>query len=102
MVPENLGVPLQGDRDVGELCGAHQGCQVLFRPPIPNVGLLLRRCRGKGLHLAMTGEARGFSRVTAGNSGCLLCWPRKVQSSIRVAKESWGLLLSDCRPTDLI
>ena len=37
-----------------------------------------------------------------GNSGCLLCWPKKVQSSIRVAKESWGLLLSDCRPTDLI
>src|SRR5574339_404880 len=39
-----------------------------FRPPIPNVGLLLRRCRGKGLHLAMTGEPRGFSRVTAGFS----------------------------------
>ena len=32
-----------------------------------------------------------------GNSGCLLCWPREVQSSIRVAKESWGLLSSDCR-----
>ena len=27
------------------------------------VGLLLRRCSGKGLHLAMTGEPRGFSRV---------------------------------------
>ena len=56
-----------------------------------------------GLHLAMTGEPRGFSRVAAGfssydgNSGCLLCWPREVQSSIRVAKESWGLLSSDCR-----
>ena len=52
----------------------------------------------------MTGEPRGFlelrrdSRVTTGNSGCLLCWPREVQSSIRVAKESWGLLSSDCRP----
>ena len=33
-----------------------------------NVGLLLRRCSGKGLHLAMTGEPRGFSRVTAGFS----------------------------------
>ena len=52
----------------GELCGAHQGCQGPFRPPIPNVGLLLRRCNGKGLHLAMTGEARGFSRVAAGFS----------------------------------
>ena len=32
------------------------------------VGLLPRRCSGKGLHLAMTGEPRGFSRVTAGFS----------------------------------
>ena len=38
------------------------------RPPVPNVGLLLRRCSGKGLHLAMMGEPRGFSRVTAGFS----------------------------------
>ena len=66
VVLENLGVPLQGDRDAGELCGAHQVCQVPFRPPIPNVGLLLRRCKRKGLHLAMTGEPRGFSRVAAG------------------------------------
>src|SRR5574341_549267 len=67
-VPENLSVPLEGDRDFGELCGSHQGCQVPFRPPVPNVGLLLRRCSGKGLHLAMAGEPRGFSRVTAGYS----------------------------------
>ena len=42
-------------------------------------------------------ELQRDSRVTTGNSGCLLCWPRQVQSSIRVAKESWGLLSSDCR-----
>src|SRR5574337_1099956 len=42
-------------------------------------------------------ELRRASRVTTGNSGCLLCWPRQVQSSIRVAKESWALLSSDCR-----
>ena len=29
-VPENLGVPLEGDRDFGELCGSHQGCQCPF------------------------------------------------------------------------
>ena len=52
----------------GNFVGAHQGCQVTFRPPIPNVGLLLRRCSGKGLHLAMTGAPRGCSRVTAGFS----------------------------------
>src|SRR5574340_1135578 len=67
-VPENLSVPREGDRDFGDLCGSHQGCQVPFRPPIPNVGLLLRLCSGKGLHLAMTGEPRGFSRVAAGFS----------------------------------
>ena len=65
---DKCGVPLQGERDAGELCGAHQGCRVPFQPPIPNVGLLLRRCSGKGLHLAMTGEPRGFSRVAAGYS----------------------------------
>ena len=67
-MPENLGVPLEGDREVGELCGSHQGCQMPFGPPILNVGLLLRRCSGTGLHLAMTGDPRGGSRVTAGFS----------------------------------
>ena len=42
-------------------------------------------------------ELRRDSRVTTGNSGCLLCWPREVQSSIRVVKEIWGLLSSECR-----
>ena len=42
-------------------------------------------------------ELRRDSRVTTGHSGYLLCWPKEVQSSIRVAKESWGLLSSDCR-----
>ena len=65
VVPENLGVPLEGDWYGGELCGWHQGCQVPFGSPIPNVGLLLRRCSGKGLHLAMMGEPRGFSRFPA-------------------------------------
>ena len=50
----------------GNFVGGHQGCQVPFRLPVPNVGLLLRRCSGKGLHLAMTWEPRGFSRVAAG------------------------------------
>ena len=31
--------------------GSHQGCQVPFRPPIPNVGLLLRRCSWNGFIL---------------------------------------------------
>ena len=66
--PENLSVPLEGDRDAGELCGSHLGYQVPFRTPIPKVGLLLRQCRGKGLHFAMMVEPRAFSRVAAGYS----------------------------------
>ena len=68
VVPENLGVPLVGDRYIWVFCGSHQGCQVPFGPPILNVRLLLRRYSGKGLHLAMMGEPHGFSRVAAGFS----------------------------------
>ena len=32
------------------------------------MGFLLRPCSGKGPHLAMTGELRGFSRVNEGFS----------------------------------
>ena len=46
----------------------HQGCQVLFRTSIQKVGLLLSRCSGQGPHLALMGEPRGFSRVSAGFS----------------------------------
>ena len=87
----------------GNFVGAHQGCQVPFRPPIPKVGLLLRRCSGTGLHLAMTGEPRGFSRGVAGFSNydgefrMPLVLAQEVQSSIRVSRDSWGLLSSDCR-----
>ena len=55
---------------------------------------------GKGLILWWRGnqvlflELRRDSRVTKGNSGFLLCWPREVQSSIRVVRESGGLLSS--------
>src|SRR5574337_1908940 len=38
VVPENLGVPFQGETGMpGNFVGAHQGCQVPFRPPIPHV-----------------------------------------------------------------
>ena len=43
----------------------HQGFQVTFRSSIRNVGLLLRRRRGQGPHLAKRWEPRGFSRVAA-------------------------------------
>ena len=77
VVAENFGVPLEGDRDVGALCGSHQGWQVPFRTPIPKVGLLLRRCSGKGIHLAMTWEPRG-QKVSSGFS---IRWDGKTQTN---------------------
>ena len=69
--PENLSVPLEGDRDFGELCGSYQGCQVPFRPPIPNVGLLLRRCSEKGLRGGGAGKPQCSSRGRPGFRGTL-------------------------------
>ena len=52
--------------------------------------------RSWGNHVVFL-ELRWDSRFTTGNSGCLLCWPREVQSCIRVAQESGGLLWSHSR-----
>ena len=83
--------------------GVALGCQVPFPTSRRNVGLLLRRCSGQGPHLAMTREPRGFSRVAAGFSSydgdfrLPLVLAQEVQSSIRLARESWGLHSSHCR-----
>ena len=42
-------------------------------------------------------ELRRDSRVTTRISGFLLGWPWEAPSSIRVARESWGLPSSHCR-----
>ena len=67
------------------------------------MGFLLRRCSRKGLHLAMTGEPCGVSRVAVG----LLSYDRELRMplvltqespiSIRVVRESRGLLSSHCK-----
>ena len=83
--------------------GPHQGCQVPFHTSRWNVGLIFRRCSGQGPHLAMTRELRGFSRVAGGFSSydgefrLPLVLVQEAQSSIRLARESWGLLSSHCR-----
>ena len=74
----------------------HNGCQVPFLISRGNVGFLLRCCSGKGPHLSMTGEPRGFSRVVAGFS-CSSLLAQGSPISIRVAWGSWGLLSSHCR-----
>ena len=63
---------LIGDGYVGELLEFHKGCQVPFRVSRGNVGLLLRCCSGKGPHLTLKEESRGFPRGLAGSLRFLL------------------------------
>ena len=66
-------------------------------------GISLKMLCGKELHLAMTGEPHGFSRVAAGFSsydGELRVPHMSTHGSpisIRVARWSWGLVLKHCR-----
>ena len=81
----------------------HQGCQVLFQFSRGNVGLLSRHCSGKGPHLVMRGEPRGFSRVAAGFLSYdvehrePLVVPQGSPISIQVVRATWELLTSHCR-----
>ena len=60
------------DGYVGELLELHKGCRVPFRISRGNMmGFLSRRCSGKGTHLTLRGESRGFPRGLAGSLGFL-------------------------------
>ena len=65
-------------------------------------GIFLEMLQGKELHLAMTGQPRGFSRVVVGFLSYdvkfrePLMLPQGSPISIRVATGSWGLLSSHC------
>ena len=67
------------------------------------MGLLSRHCSGKGPHLVMRGEPRGFSRVAAGFSSYdvehrePLVVPQGSPISIQVVRATWELLMSHCR-----
>ena len=67
------------------------------------MGLLSRHCSGKGPHLVMRGEPRGFSRVAAGFSSYdvehrePLVVPQGSPISIQVVRATWELLTSHCR-----
>ena len=54
---------------------------------VVGTGLILRR---RWNHVVLL-ELRRDSPVTTGISGFLFYWPWEAQSSIRVARESWGL-----------
>ena len=95
------------DRYVGELPKLHQRRQVPFRVSRGNVVFLSRHCFGKGPHLALRGESRGFYRVWAGSLGFLLgcdgdlrdplLLPHRIQVSFRVARGRSEFLSSWCR-----
>ena len=90
-----------GDGYVGELL------EFPFLISRENVGFLSRHCSGKGPHLALRGESRGFSRVASGRLGFLsscdgdlrdlLVLPQERQVPIRVVRGLLGFLSSRCR-----
>ena len=51
---------LSGDGHFGEPLELHNGSQVSFRVLRRNTISLSRRCRGRGLHIALRGESVGF------------------------------------------
>ena len=71
------------------------------------MGFFLRHCSGKGPHLALRGESRGFPRGLAGSlvflSSCemelrvLLVLPLGSQVSFKVVTGTSGFLSSHCR-----
>ena len=71
------------------------------------MGFLWRHCSGKGPHLALRGESRGFSRVVAGSLGFLsscegdfrdpLVLLQRSGVSSRVARGTSGFLSSHCQ-----
>ena len=103
-----LGVPLERDWYVEELFELHQGCQVRFRISRGNVVFHLRRCSGKGPHLAMTGEPRGFSWVSvrfSSSDGEIrepLVLAREVQSPFELRKGAGGCSRVTAGQIDLI
>ena len=103
VVPGPSVFPLREPGLSGNFWVSREGCQVLFRTSGWNMGLPLRPRSGPRPHLSIWGnhvvflELRRDSRVMTGISGFLLCWPWEAQSSMRVARESWGLHSSHCR-----
>ena len=83
------------------------GCQkILFYVSTTDSSSLITPTQGRPSHVQIPGrilrrrwnhvfflELRRDSRVTMGITGFLLCWPWEAPSSIRVARESWGLLI---------
>ena len=71
------------------------------------MGFLSRRCSGKGPHLALRGESRGFPRGLEGIWGFFsscdvdlmdpLVLPQESQVIVRVARGLSGFLSSQCR-----
>ena len=96
-----------GDQSVGELLELHNGFRLPFRVSRVNAGFVSRHCSGKGLHLTLRGESRGFPRGLAGSLAFLsncdgnlkvpLLLPQGSLVSFRVVTGLSGFLTSHCR-----
>ena len=101
----------RGDGYLRELPELYEGCQVPFCISGGNVGFLWRQCSGKGPHLALSGESRGFSRVLVGILGYLSSCDRDLRDplvllqrsrvSFRDSRGTSGFLSSRCRQIGL-
>ena len=52
------------------------------------VGFLLRRCSGKGPHLALKGKSPGVSQVAVGNKGFLSSYDRDLRGPLVLPLEN--------------
>ena len=106
VVAGSSGLLLSCDRYLGEPLEIPKGIQAWFRVSRGKSGLVSRRCRAKGPHLALRQKSHGFSRVVAGRFTFLLSchgdlrerlmMPHGSQVSVRIVRRSRGLLSSHC------
>ena len=107
VVAGSSGLLLSCDRYLGEPLEIPKGIQAWFRVSRGKSGLVSRRCRAKGPHLALRQKSHGFSRVVAGRFTFLLSChgdlreplvlPQGSQVSFQVSRDRAGLLSSHCR-----
>ena len=96
-VVENSGFLWSFHRYLWEPLELYKGSQTSFKVSRGDARLLSRHCRGKGPHLVVRGESRGFlkvrlegwgsSWVATGTSGSLSCCLREFKSPL----ELWGV-----------
>ena len=106
-----LGVPPSGNGCFRNLLELHKVSQALLSSFERDLGIVSRRCRGRGPHLGLRGESRDISPVAAGRFGFLLTSdrdlgeplmvPQGCHGCFRVARGTSGFFLSSFRGIEL-